>query len=153
MFGLSWSEIIIIGVVALVVVGPNDLPRAMRTAARWVRAGQKLAREFQGHVDELVREAELDELREKVRKAASEPLSSHIEAMVDPGRELATALTPPDALTAPPALELTIAPPAAEPATVAATEPVAEASAAPDPGQAQAQAQALPEPAAARHDG
>jgi sec-independent protein translocase protein TatB len=92
MFGFSWSEILIIGVVALVLIGPNDLPRAMRTAARWMSAGRKLAREFQSHVDDLVREAELDELREKARKLAMQPLSSHLEAMVDPNREISQTL-------------------------------------------------------------
>ena len=104
MFGLAWSEILIIGVVALVVVGPKDLPRAMRTAARWMRAGQKLAREFQGHVDDLVREAELEELREKIQKAASEPLSTHVAAALDPGGVMAEALNPPEGLIVPPTL-------------------------------------------------
>ena len=80
MFGFSWSELLIIGIVALVTVGPNDLPKAMKTAARWMRAGQKLAREFQSHVDDLVREAELDELREKARAVASMSLTSHLES-------------------------------------------------------------------------
>jgi sec-independent protein translocase protein TatB len=98
MFGFSWSEILIIGVVALVFIGPNDLPKAMKTAARWMSAGRKLAREFQGHVDDLVREAELDELREQARKLAMTPLSSHIEALVDPDKEIAKAMAPPDNL-------------------------------------------------------
>ena len=115
MFGFSWSEIIIIAVVALVVVGPKDLPRAMRTAARWMRAGQKLAREFQTHVDELVREAELEELRDKVQKAAATPLSAHVEAIVDPDRELAGALSVPETLAASPAAEpVATQPPRAE---------------------------------------
>src|SRR5271168_2376852 len=98
MFGFSWSEILIIGVVALVVIGPNDLPRAMKTAARWMSAGRKLAREFQGHVDDLVREAELDELREQARKLAMTPLSQHIETFVDPDKEMAKGLAAPDNL-------------------------------------------------------
>jgi sec-independent protein translocase protein TatB len=98
MFGFSWSEILIIGVVALVFIGPNDLPRAMKTAARWMSAGRKLAREFQGHVDELVREADLDELREQARKLAMTPLSSHIETFVDPDKEIAKGLAAPDNL-------------------------------------------------------
>lgn len=98
MFGLSWSEILIIGTIALVVIGPNDLPRAMKTAARWMSAGRKLAREFQSHVDDLVREAELDELREQARKLAMTPLSQHVENMVDPDKEIAKGLAAPDNL-------------------------------------------------------
>jgi len=99
MFGFSWSEILIIGVVALVLIGPNDLPRAMRTAAKWMSAGRKLAREFQGHVDDLVREAELDELRERARKLAMQPLSSHLESLVDPDRDIARTLSGVEGLT------------------------------------------------------
>ena len=98
MFGFSWSEILIIGAIALVVIGPNDLPRAMKTAARWMSAGRKLAREFQSHVDDLVREAELDELREQARKLAMTPLSEHIENVVDPDKEIAKGIAPPDNL-------------------------------------------------------
>jgi sec-independent protein translocase protein TatB len=98
MFGFSWSEILIIGVVALVFIGPNDLPRAMKTAARWMSAGRKLAREFQGHVDDLVREAELDELRDQARKLAMTPLTQHLETFVDPDKEIAKGLAPPDNL-------------------------------------------------------
>ena len=98
MFGFSWSEILIIGAIALVVIGPNDLPRAMKTAARWMSAGRKLAREFQSHVDDLVREAELDELRDQARKLAMTPLSEHIETIVDPDKEIAKGLAAPDNL-------------------------------------------------------
>lgn len=147
MFGLAWSEIIIIAVVALVVVGPKDLPRAMRTAARWMRAGQKLAREFQGHVDELVREAELEELREKVSKAASEPISAHLESMIDPGGDLTEALKPPDPLTPPPDSG-----PAVQPGETAAATPAA-VEAEPAMQVAAETHVATSEPAVGRHDG
>jgi sec-independent protein translocase protein TatB len=119
MFGFSWSEILIIGVVALVLIGPNDLPRAMKTAARWMSAGRKLAREFQGHVDDLVREAELDELREQARKLAMQPLSGHIQNAIDPRRELADALSPPTELRGP----VLPATPASPPAVTVPLEP------------------------------
>jgi len=126
MFGFSWSEILIIGVVALVFIGPNDLPRAMKTAARWMSAGRKLAREFQGHVDELVREADLDELREQARKLAMTPLSSHIETFVDPDKEIAKGLAAPDNLheflSGVPTMT-PLAEPAEPPPAIAAPEP------------------------------
>jgi sec-independent protein translocase protein TatB len=145
MFGFSWSEILIIGVVALVFIGPNDLPKAMKTAARWMSAGRKLAREFQGHVDDLVREAELDELRDQARKLAMTPLSSHIESFVDPDKEIAKSLAPPDNLH-----ELLsgvqTAPPVEEPPAIAAPEPppaLAEA-ATPKPRKPRAKKAAFP---------
>src|SRR5215469_12078322 len=124
MFGFSWSEILIIGTIALIVIGPNDLPRAMKTAARWMSAGRKLAREFQSHVDDLVREAELEELREKARKLAMQPLSSHLESMVDPNREIAQSLTQSEAYQA--MMTGQAPPPAAEPAAEAAIPPPSE---------------------------
>lgn len=148
MFGFSWSEILIIGVVALVFIGPNDLPKAMKTAARWMSAGRKLAREFQGHVDELVREAELDELREQARKLAMTPLSSHIQDFVDPDKEIAKGLAAPDnlheflsgtpAVTPVPDPELAKPPPPAieAPEPTLASEPVAAPAPAPEPGVA-----------------
>jgi len=70
MFGLSWSEIIVIGAVALVVIGPKDLPRVMRAAGMWSRRLRTLAGDFQRHVDDMVRQAELDELKKEAEKAA-----------------------------------------------------------------------------------
>jgi sec-independent protein translocase protein TatB len=120
MFGLSWSEILIIGIVALVFIGPNDLPRAMKTAAKWMSAGRKLAREFQGHVDELVREAELDELREQARQLTMGSISSKIEAYVDPDKEISKALSAPEELLTGPLVE---APPTEIAPPVEASEP------------------------------
>jgi sec-independent protein translocase protein TatB len=150
MFGFSWSEILIIGVVALVLIGPNDLPRAMKTGARWMAAGRKLAREFQGHVDDLVREAELDDLREQARKLATQPLSTHIqnhiEKTIDPHRELANALSPPVELSH----SALMTPTVPKPAVV--DTPLIEAPA-PEPQQAAETAgldhpQAIPDPSA-----
>jgi len=135
MFGFSWSEILIIGVVALVFIGPNDLPKAMKTAARWMSAARKLAREFQGHVDELVREAELDELREQARKLATQPMSA-LESMVDPDKEISKGLAAPDNLhelmtgTSP---VTPVEEPAALPPLVVASEPTTAALPIPDP--------------------
>ena len=135
MFGFSWSEILIIGVVALVFIGPNDLPKAMKTAARWMSAARKLAREFQGHVDDLVREAELDELRDQARKLAAQPLA-HLESLVDPDREIAKGIAAPDNLhelltgTSP---VTAVEEPSALPPLAIANEPIMAETPVPDP--------------------
>ena len=66
MLGLDFSEILIIGVVALIVVGPKELPAMMRTVGQWVAKARRLASEFQGQVNEAIREAELDDVKKQV---------------------------------------------------------------------------------------
>lgn len=66
MFDIGWSELLVIGVVALVVLGPKELPKLMRTLGQWTRAAQRMAREFRGHVDDIIRESELDDLKRDV---------------------------------------------------------------------------------------
>jgi sec-independent protein translocase protein TatB len=143
MFGFSWSEILIIGVVALVFIGPNDLPKAMKTAARWMSAARKLAREFQGHVDDLVREAELDELRDQARKLAAQPLA-HLESLVDPDREIAKGIAAPDNLHELLTGESAVTPVAdsVRPGAIMAPEPAAAMTPIPEPAP-------TPEPAPA----
>jgi sec-independent protein translocase protein TatB len=68
MFDLAWSEIALIGVVALVVIGPKDLPEAIRGVARGIAKLRRMASEFQGQADELVREANLDEVRQSINE-------------------------------------------------------------------------------------
>src|SRR5277367_5821697 len=72
MFDFAWSEIMVIGAVALVVIGPKDLPRALRTAGVMVRKARHLAREFQNSVEEMVRESGLDEVRRSIREVTGQ---------------------------------------------------------------------------------
>lgn len=66
MLGLDFSELLIIGVVALVVVGPKELPQLMRTIGQWVGKARRMASEFQGQMSEALREAELDDVKKHV---------------------------------------------------------------------------------------
>jgi sec-independent protein translocase protein TatB len=66
MFDLSWSHIILVLIVALVVIGPKDLPRAARVAGRWVGKARAMAGEFRKSFDEMARQSELDELRSEL---------------------------------------------------------------------------------------
>jgi len=63
---LSWSHIVILLVVALVVVGPKDLPRLMHMAGKWAGKARAMANEFRKSFDEMARQAELDELRKEI---------------------------------------------------------------------------------------
>ena len=66
MLGLDFSELLIIGVVALVVVGPKELPQLLRTVGQWVAKARRMASEFQGQMNEAIREAELDDVKKHV---------------------------------------------------------------------------------------
>ena len=67
MFGIDAPEILVIAVVALVVIGPKELPGLLRTVGRWVASMRVMASEFRGHVDDMVRQSELDELKKSVQ--------------------------------------------------------------------------------------
>ena len=66
MFDIGWSEILLVLVVALIVVGPKDLPRLIRMVGRWVGQARRMADQFRTGFDELTRETELDELRREI---------------------------------------------------------------------------------------
>ena len=81
MFDIGWSEMMMIGVMAVIVIGPKDLPKALKTVGKWVRRARELAREFQSGVDDMVREADLEEAREAIRNTTS--IDKKIEETVE----------------------------------------------------------------------
>ncbi len=87
MFDFSWAELALIAVVALVVIGPKDLPRALRTAGMWARKARTISREFQSSIEQMVREAELDEVKKELEAATSINLETEIKKTVDPDGE------------------------------------------------------------------
>ena len=95
-FDIGWPELMLIGAVALVVIGPKDLPRALRVAGFWVRKARTLSREFQSSVDQMIREAELEEVREELKKATEFDVEKELRNTIDPKGELAEGLRPPD---------------------------------------------------------
>ena len=66
MFDIAWSEMVLIGAVALVVIGPKDLPKALRTVGQTVARVRRMASEFQGQFNDAMREAELADLKKQV---------------------------------------------------------------------------------------
>src|SRR5215469_10607301 len=93
MFDLSWSHIAILVVVALLVLGPKELPNAIRTGAQLLRTGRKLAGEFRSGMDELLREAELEETRRSISQAMSEGMEKTLAENVDSTGELKAAIS------------------------------------------------------------
>jgi len=98
MFDFSWSEILLIAVVALVVIGPKDLPRVLRTVGQWTGRARAIAREFQFQLDEMVRNSELDEVRKTMNAAASGNIDKTIRDLVDPTGEIEKSVATPEML-------------------------------------------------------
>lgn len=96
LFDLSMTELMLIGVVALVVIGPKDLPKALRVAGYWVRKARTLSREFHSSVEQMIREAELDEVRQELKKATEIDLDREFRQTIDPTGSLAESLKPPE---------------------------------------------------------
>jgi sec-independent protein translocase protein TatB len=67
MLDMSWGEIMVIGAVALIVIGPKDLPKALRTVGQMTSKLRRMAAEFQGQFNEAMREAELDEVKKQLQ--------------------------------------------------------------------------------------
>ena len=66
MFDMSMSELLIVVVIALITIGPKNLPRALHTVGRWVSRARAMASEFHRHLDEIVHDAELEDLHRKI---------------------------------------------------------------------------------------
>ncbi|MGQ0673415.1 MAG: Sec-independent protein translocase protein TatB [Hyphomicrobium sp.] len=80
MFDISWSELLILGVVALIFVGPKELPVFLRTLGRYAGMARRQAAEFRSHFDEAMREAEMAELREEMDGVRRDILKSAQDA-------------------------------------------------------------------------
>jgi sec-independent protein translocase protein TatB len=142
MFDIGWTELLVIAVVLIVVVGPKDLPPMLRAFGKMTQRARKVAGDFRAQFDEALREAELDDVRQTISDAQKlNPVNSLREAM-NPLRQMgneikadlqkATTVTenktevPPDAVAAPtPSMSLPETPPLV--ATPAASEPLAAA--------------------------
>lgn len=136
MFDLAWSEIAVIVVVAVVVIGPKDLPEAIRGVAKGIQKLRRMAGEFQQQADELVREAKLDDVRNSIQEMKSTineirsfDIKGEIEKAVDSDGTLQKTMTedplrdtfmpPPPAPYVPPPLPPAPDAPAFVPPTVA----------------------------------
>lgn len=110
MFDIGWSELLIVGTIALLLVGPNDLPRFLRLLGRQIGAVRRHANEFRSVFDQAMREAELDSLQSEVRKIGDDVKGSideatrsvdHAKAAMRVDLNTNRAVEPPGAETAP----------------------------------------------------
>jgi sec-independent protein translocase protein TatB len=156
MFDIGWSELLIIGIVALIVIGPKELPGALRTLGQWMTKIRRMAAEFQGQFQDAMREAELAELKKEMDDMAAkaqsygqfdplEDVRKDVEKSMElPSLDAPTSTTPTEVATTPtpeaptPDMPTTDEPrlPLPEPAQPGTTvEPVASDSK-PDAGRA-----------------
>jgi sec-independent protein translocase protein TatB len=81
MFDIGWSELVVIAVVALIAIGPKELPGVLRMVGQWMGKARKMAAEFQGQFQEAMREAEMADVKkafDEVKEAASGFTSNNI---------------------------------------------------------------------------
>lgn len=90
MFDIGWQELFIVAVLALIVVGPKDLPQAIRTITTWIRKARMMARDFQSGVNDMVREAELDDIKDSLTKP--QDFKKTFTDTIDPDGELSKGL-------------------------------------------------------------
>src|SRR3954468_12073922 len=86
MFDIGWSELVVIAVVALVAIGPKELPGVLRTVGQWMGKARKLAGEIQGQFREAMREAEMADLKksfDEVKEAATGFTSGHLMSSLE----------------------------------------------------------------------
>src|SRR3954453_23737849 len=95
MFDFAWSEIALIGVVALVLIGPKDLPVAIKAVAETIKKARRMAGEFQTHVDEMVREANLSEVRDQFNDLRRMDIKNQILRAVDDDGSIRKTLSDP----------------------------------------------------------
>jgi sec-independent protein translocase protein TatB len=84
MLDIGWPELMIIALITILVVGPKEIPRVLRTVTQIMRKVRGMASEFQSGIDELAREAELDDLKKDIEKTASKDIAGDLEKSIDP---------------------------------------------------------------------
>ena len=130
MFDFAWSEIALIGVVALVLIGPKDLPVAIKAVTAMIKKARRMAAEFQTHVDDMVKDADLKDVRDQIREIRSLDIRGTIARAVDKDGTIREALQDPIRTPPPPAVPMPSTPaadpvpPAADPAPSAAASPL-----------------------------
>jgi sec-independent protein translocase protein TatB len=139
MFDIGWSEFVVIAVVALIAIGPKELPGVLRMVGQWMGKARKMAAEFQGQFQEAMREAEMADLKksfDEVKEAATGFTGGNIMTSLE--KDVGNALRiddvdkPAISVTDTPAISATDTP-AAVAETPATETPATEAPAAPIP--------------------
>ena len=146
MFDIGWGELVVIGVVALIAIGPKELPGVLRTTGLWMGKIRRMANEFQDQFREAMREAEMDDLKKKVDEMSASNFTNF-----DP---IGTVRKEFENLVSDPLQKVTASDPSAPttPSAPAETGDVAS-SIEPSPTTSAVQTEAAPEPPTVRKGG
>jgi len=91
MFDIGADELLVTAVVAIVVIGPKDLPRALRMAGRWIAKLRRMSNAFRAGIDNVIREAEMEEMEKTWRERNAAIMARHPDAVGDPDHDAAAA--------------------------------------------------------------
>jgi sec-independent protein translocase protein TatB len=142
MFGIDSPELLVIAIVALVVIGPKELPTLLRSWGKWMAKMRGMASEFRGHVDEMVRQSELDDVKKQleavpgldlqsldptkqIKSLVQEGVAEGEKALNDAKAQIASPVSAPidNPLAEPESAPQIAVEPLAEPTVVAAADP------------------------------
>lgn len=90
MFDIGWSEMMFVAIIAILVIGPKDLPKTIATIGKYIRKAKGFARDFQSGIDDLAKEADLDDIKKSVT-GQDFNIKKQIEDAVDPTGEFSKA--------------------------------------------------------------
>jgi sec-independent protein translocase protein TatB len=147
MFEIGWGELLIIGVVALIAIGPKELPGVLRTLGQWMNKLRRMASEFQSQFHEAMREAEMADLKKQVDDMTSQAQSyASFDPVAEVRRELdstqqqiESAMADKPTEASPVAAEPSAAPAGAAPAIAPSTDVAPPSSAPSEPATADAE--------------
>lgn len=92
MFDIGWQELFVLAVLFIIVIGPKDMPGAVRAITKWIRKARSMARDLQDGLDEVVREADLVDLKNEIGSAGGLDVAKRIGEAVDPTGDIAADL-------------------------------------------------------------
>jgi sec-independent protein translocase protein TatB len=148
MFEIGWGELLIIGVVALIAIGPKELPTVLRTLGQWMNKLRRMASEFQSQFHEAMREAELADLKKQVDDMTSQaqsyasfdPVAEVRQEVDSTQQQIESAMADKPTEASPVAAEPSAAPAGTAPAIAPSTDVAASSSAPNEPATAGADA-------------
>ena len=94
MFDIGWPEMAVVAVIAVIIIGPKDLPRIMRWVGGWVGKARTMTRQFQRSMDDMAREADVADLKKDIDSVSKINPTQELDKAIDPTGSVKKALDP-----------------------------------------------------------